>query len=438
MELLKVFVGDGAATAATSVATMTPGDLLLLDAATYTPLLSTTSGLASKDLVIAACINKNGVNTPVFSAPIKRANVKHINGVKGVAVTQEKLTATLPVLAGTAATASTTFSLGVQIKEDLRMGTYNKNTEIISSATTPSTAYLAGVYSSVSNACMADVTSTIAKGFAANPLTSAGSPSQLVNVTRVFTGTPTVVGAASSTFAVVKGGRQVTITGNAPASAPTVGGFLEVNGSTYLVEGYDATNKIITLDTGYQGATATGLDATTLLNKLATLTAYTFVFEGVAVNRTNRYEQNRVVDFIVIYPKGFEDLGISVATTTALKTGIGTYAQVKDLEEKAYTNINPLINYREFPFEDFALNATPGTLYSLVTISYTTGWGYNMMQSSQPEFLQTAVIAAPYNSNSDFDVTSTADGFLDALSAWCGTTFNTTSGSPSSGTFDFS
>ena len=60
------------------------------------------------------------------------------------------------------------------------------------------------------------------------------------------------------------------------------------------------------------------------------------------------------------------------------------------------------------------------------------------MQSSQPEFLQTAVIAAPYNSNSDFDVTSTADGFLDALSAWCGTTFSSTSGSPSSGTFDFS
>jgi hypothetical protein len=437
MELLKVFVGDGTATAATSVATMTPGDLLLLDAATYTPVLSSTSGLASKDLVIAACINKNGVNTPVFSAPIKRANVKHINGVKGVAVTQEKLTATLPVLAGTSATVSSTFSLGVQIKEDLRMGTYNKNTEIIASATTPSTAYLAGVYTNVSNACMADVTSTIAKGFAANPLTSAGSPSQLVNVTRVFTGTATAVGGASATFAVLKGGRQVTITGTV-ASAPTVGGFIDVNNTTYLVEAYDSTNKIITLDTGYQGATATGVAADTLLNKLATLTAYTFVFEGVAVNRTNRYEQNRVVDFIVIYPKGFADLGISVATTTALKTGIGTYAQVKDLEEKAYTNINPLINYREFPFEDFALNATSGTLYSLVTIAYTCGWGYNMMQSSQPEFLQTAVIAAPYISNSDFDVTSTADGFLDALSAWCGTTFSSTSGSPSSGTFDFS
>lgn len=418
MELLKVFVGDGAATAATSVATMTPGDLLILDATTYARVTSADIG-TTRDIVIAACINKNGVNTPVFSTPIKKTNIKHVNATQGVLAAQEKLTATLPVLAGTSTTASSTFSLGVQIKEDLRMGTYNKNTEIIASATTPSSAYLAGVYSSVSNACMADVTSTIAKGFAANPLTSAGSPSQLVNVTRVFTGTATAVGGASATFAVIKGGRQVTITGTV-ASAPTVGGFIDVNSSTYLVEAYDSTNKIITLDTGYQGATATGLDATTLLNKLATLTAYTFVFEGVAVNRTNRYEQNRVVDFIVIYPKGFSDLGISVAVTTALKPGIGTYAQVKDLEEKAYTNINPLINYREFPFEDFALNATSGIGYSLLTINYLAGWGYNMMQSSQPEFLQTVVVAAPFIADGDFDVTSSNNGFIEAFNTWYG------------------
>ena len=47
MELLKVFVGDGAGTG-TTVATMVPGDLLLLDAATYTPLAANTSGLTSK------------------------------------------------------------------------------------------------------------------------------------------------------------------------------------------------------------------------------------------------------------------------------------------------------------------------------------------------------------------------------------------------------
>lgn len=292
------------------------------------------------------------------------------------------------------------------------MGTYNKNTEVISSYTSPSTAQSAADF-------MEDMTSSLAKGFTANPLTSAGSPSQIVNVTRDFTGTATVVGGASSTFAVVKGGRQVTITGTI-ASAPAIGNIIDVNGSTYIVENYDSTNKVITLDTGYQGATASGLNATTLLNKLATITAYNFVFEGVAENR-NRYSQNRVIDFIAIYPKGFSDLGITVTVSQELKQGIGTYAQLKDLEEKAYTNSNPLINYREFPFEDFVFNASPSAAgSSLLTITYLAGWGYNMMQSSQPEFLQTAIVAAPFAANADFDVASTANGFLKAFFTWYG------------------
>jgi hypothetical protein len=52
MELLKVFVGDGANTG-TTVATMVKGDLLLLNASNYAPW-------SSGDAVIAAC-NDNGV-----------------------------------------------------------------------------------------------------------------------------------------------------------------------------------------------------------------------------------------------------------------------------------------------------------------------------------------------------------------------------------------
>lgn len=83
MELLKVFVGDGGATAATSVAAMIPGDLLILDATSYAPVTSANIG-TTRDIVIASCINKNGVNTPIFSTPIKKANIKHVNATQGV------------------------------------------------------------------------------------------------------------------------------------------------------------------------------------------------------------------------------------------------------------------------------------------------------------------------------------------------------------------
>ena len=138
-----------------------------------------------------------------------------------------------------------------------------------------------------------------------------------------------------------------------------------------------------------------------------------------------------MVDFEVITPKG-NDLNLFTITKTAPIYPIGSFRQVRDLEEKAYTNSNPLINYREFPFETFPLNATSGTYYCLLTVSYTSGWGYNMMQSNQAEFLQTAVVAAPFQLNGQFDVTpATANtgSFLETWSAWAG--------APTSGSYTF-
>jgi len=416
MELLKVFVGDGSS--ASTIATMTQGDLLLVKASDNSVLTaSTAAALTASDQVKIVGKNSKGL---VYSTPFSRNDVVKVNYTGGTGVTQKKLTATLTEIAGSSATVSTTYSLGVQIKEDLRMGTYNKNTEVIVSATTPSTAYSGTGYSSVGDAATADITSTMAKGFAANPLTSAGSPSQLVKVTRAFTGTATAVGGASATFAVIQGARQVTITGTI-ASAPAVGNIIDISGSTYLVEGYDSTNKIITLDTAYQGSTASGVDATTDLNKLAAITAWTFVFEGVAQSRTNKFDQYRVVDFIVIYPKGLQDSGISVAETTALVYGKGTWAQVRDMEERSFTNISPLVNYREFPFSDFNLNAdliATNTNFNLFTIVHNTpaGYGYNFMQSSAKTFPQVTVAAAPTSSN-DGTVGSN-NYFGSVLTAW--------------------
>jgi hypothetical protein len=432
MELLKVFVGDGAATAATSVATMTPGDLLILDAASYTPVTSANIG-TTRDIVIASCINKNGVNTPVFSTPIKKANIKHVNATQGLQTRQKVVNVGFGFSTTTLSDFNNkTFSLGVQLKEDLRMGTYNKNTEVIVSHTCPSTAY-----ASVTK-LLEDMSSTLAKGFAANPLTSAGSPYNLVKVERTTSITKTSLAIATETFTFTKGAREVSIATDVAASF-TLGTILSVGQGTgtydavYIVEKagvYDSVSgrTYFSLDTAYQGESSTNLLATgtTVGTTVGTLSALTvagldFKFTGVTLPRSNRYDQNRVTDYIVIYPKGFDAAGdITLSVGTELRQGVGTYAQVRDLEEKAYTNSTPLINYREFPFEDFALNATSGTGYSLLTINYLAGWGYNMMQSSQPEFLQTVVVAAPFIADGDFDVTSSNNGFIEAFNTWYG------------------
>jgi hypothetical protein len=185
----------------------------------------------------------------------------------------------------------------------------------------------------------------------------------------------------------------------------------------YIVEKagvYNSTTDITTfyLDTAYQGESSTNLLATgiTLGTTVGFITAgltvagLDFKVTGVAQSRTNRYDQSRIVDFVIVSPKGFDGPSDITSTVgTELKQGTGLYSQVRDLEEKAFTNTNPLINYREFPFQDFALNATSGTNYNIFTVTYTTANGYNFMQSNNKEFVQTVVVCAPGIATKDFD-----------------------------------
>jgi hypothetical protein len=410
MELLKVFVGDSAISGTVTKNTMVKGDLLLLDATTHA-----IATAASTAVVIAGC-NDKGV---YVSAPITNAGIKYINYKTYSGPTEAQ---SIVTVGDANLTASTTYSIGVQIKEDLRMGTYNKNTEIIGSYTTPASVAAPG-----DGFFKMEMASTIAKGFAANPLTSAGSPYQLVNVYRDSPGTA-FTGFTTTTvnLTATKGSKFVTYSGTLNtgiatglASGPVV---LNLGTSWYLVEKVDTTNRVITLDTAFQETTATVTAGTAANQAYFTTTlpdTFTFVFDGVAQTQKNRYDQFRMVDFVVITPKG-NDASLMTVTSTAAVPPTGTYRQIRDLEEKAYTNSNPLINYREFPFEDFALNATSGTEYATFTIAYTSGWGYNMMQSSQNEFLHTVVVAAPAASGSPFDsdISPNGNNFATVWNAW--------------------
>ena len=441
MELLKVFVGD-ASGVASSLSTMVPGDLLLLNAKDYSIVkANAVSGVT--DVVIASCINKNGVNTPVFSTPIKKTNIRYISAANdnentvtynGASLTKTSEASVTATIGSASLIAGDTYTLAVQIKEDLRMGTYNKNTEIMASYTVPSSAVITTDAQDLS--FKNEMVSILAKGFSANPLTSAGSPYQLVNVERSNSGTVSALATSGTTLSVVKGAREVTMTHGTLASTPTVGGFISIYGKTYLIEKYttvSSTVKIITLDTAYQGATDSAVDGNTSgdAGTQVVTDTWVFTFTGVSQSQKNRYDQFRMVDFDVFVPKGNTTSLITIAKTAPVYP-IGSFRQIRDLEEKAYTNSNPLINYREFPFETFPLNATSGTYYCMLTVAYTSGWGYNMMQSNQAEFLQTAVVAAPFQADGQFDVTPTttnAGSFLETWAAWAG--------APTSGSYTF-
>lgn len=409
MELLKVFVGDGT-TSTKTIAGLNQGDMILVKASDNSVLTQTTgAALSNSEQIRVVSKNSKGL---VFSTPFSRNDVVKVNYVAGTGVTPKVMTATLADIDNTT-TFSKTYSIGVQIKEDLRMGTYNKNTEIIASATTPSSAYIQGSFNDAVEAGMADITSTIAKGFSANPLTSSGSGSQLVKVERTGTGTITAIGTSgTTTLTVTQGARQAVLSSAQTVAAGTI---LSIAGALYLVEIGVSTGTIITLDTAYQGANAAVVSGTvsgTNFGSVANVTANTwaFKFTGVTPARSNKFDQYRVTDFVIVYPKGFDAAGqITIATPTPLVYGKGTWAQVRDMEERSFTNISPLVNYREFPFSDYNLNTdtiATSNNFNLFTLVHTTpaGYGYNFMQSSTKSFPQVTVCAFP---------TSSADGTPD-------------------------
>ena len=408
MELLKVFVGDGASSAAAqsqTLAGMAEGDIYLCRADNHA-ILTQAQAVALGNDVAVKVVTKNSRGLK-FSSPMTRNSVSYSSYKASVAYTPKNVTFT-PNSGDMA--ASTTYTLGVQIKEDLRMGTYNKNTEVLTSYTSAS-----------SVPTVVEVASALAAGFTANPLTSAGSPYQLVKVVR--TGGGTVTGLAAT---VVPGAREVTF---ASAHGKAVGDWVSLDGAAYQIEKLIGTaGTIVQLDTAYQGTLTSLTSASTQAGGTsgtfgATPTSMKLEFYAVNQTMKNRYDQFRVVEFDVIYPKGWEDSTMVVTTKTTQP--VGSYRQIRDLSEKAFTNVNPLINYREFPFETFDMEnggVIPATAtFTQFVFTHSLASGYNYMQSSNKEFLQTTVCAVRSDSGSDgtvVDTDTTNNYFGSVLVGW--------------------
>lgn len=412
-EVLKVFVGDGVNTG-TSKATLSAGDLLIKLASNE----SSNPSSAGEDIVIFGKTNK-GLRR---STKIKKANIIYANFAVGAATTQK---VTRFALGGETLAASTDYALGIEIKENQRT-VYNSNAKFIANYKTGSVA------SGITEYAM--IASAFAKQFANQPSLAYGSINRLVKVERYDTGsTPAMSTLGSGANATVTAGSRTVTT--AAAHSAVAGSVISLAGVIYIVDSVESTTQF-TIDVPYEGATATVNAGTTVATNAGIVTFtgtggatsgnITFRFTGVAQARENKYSQNVEVDYNVIYPRGF--VTAVPVVSTAFVPGVGTYAQLRDLEERAYTNSTPHINYKNFPFEDWEFNvdlSSRSTLYNLLTITYILDDGNrNFMQGSARGTEHTIVVAAPAVADGQMD-SGTAGTFATLFNTWYGSTLIT-------------
>lgn len=415
MELTKVFVGDGS-TSGTSVATLAQGDLLLLDARDNSVLTaSTAAALGSNVPVKVAAKNPRGV---VFSTPMKRSEVSSVNYKAGTAGTEKVIR--FPLNAETYA-ANTTYSLGVMLKENQR-AVYNREANVVANYATGSSVVGTGAITDY-----AQISSAMAKQFALSSITGYGFPNRMVKVERYDTGSvPAITTLGSGANATVTQGSRVVTT--AAAHSAVAGTVVSLAGVIYVVDKVNSTTEFI-IDVPYEGSSATVNAGTTVATNAGIVTftgtagatsgLITFKFTGLAQTRENKYSQFTTVNFNVIYPRGFVASGSVPTVSTAKAEPFGTWRQVRDMEELYFTQVNPQINYREFPFQDFDLNVNSiatTTNFNQFTVNYMSGNGYNFMGMSDKGFPQTLIVFAPTSSNDG--TVGSDDYFSSVLTAW--------------------
>lgn len=223
----------------------------------------------------------------------------------------------------------------------------------------------------------------VAAGLAAKYTLTYPATNNDVKVERVCDGTATVVGG-SSTATVTKGSKTVTFSGS--SHALVAGDILRI-GSTgatspaYIVS--TVSGATVTLDTAYQGASATIANAN--LNEMSAVTAWGLKFTG----KTITFNSASVGKFK--YSKVAFDLTISnFGSTTVTKSqeasrGNGTYEEVAELEYFSLGFEGWLANRNAVPAQaQPRTNATSGSTYDTIVISGFDSSDFSVISGTKP------------------------------------------------------
>lgn len=330
----RVLVGSGTQVG-TTLATLTQGDLLLLDESGNP--ITTTAGAAalSKNSKVTIAVGLGNGNVRL-SSPIQGNSVSAYVGKAYAAPTEQALIVGYngTALTGIAAAVSTSYRLRINIKDSTRV-----NGERMTLIDT--------VFPSDIAATGAKVSAYIAKMFDVKEM-GHNYAEDKVKLERVSNGTFTTIGAASGgtgapTLAVVNGSNVVT--SSLTTHGLVVGDYIRIGGTgagvpVYVVAAVSGAS--ITLDVIYKGATATVTNANA--GKLATVTEFGFLITGLALNSRISNASNQPLDTYkhILFDANYSNIELTadITNASAVKTvvavgdpGEGFWKQVADDEE---------------------------------------------------------------------------------------------------------
>lgn len=415
-------VADGA-NVGTDLTNVAAGDILMLDkdyATVSTSAAAGAIGLADTEINIVAKNSKKNI----IAHQIKRSNLVSASYNPYSAAAQKVMTlgyngtsGSLVSDTGAFSTASKAFGINFVVNEDYRQLPQKLLNVMGSYQTAPS------------GSTQFEVVSYIYRQLIKNELLAPLSPMQIAKVELLHDNAGAPIGAAADTVIGSAGSRTVTITdtgANATVTAIPVGSLFRAGTATtdpvYEVVASTVTTSggVLTLNTPLlANVNLVGNTSEFITTASVLIGNFGFRFTGVALPMTNKYDNYSVVDFDV-----FANLGFAASTTktvlTAKSLGTGVGADVYRQELKYYSAELPTVNFRDFPQDELALNASQSTNYDILVLRYNKEAGDNFMQSSEKVFPQTLVIAIATGGAAQSGTVAdlTDNGFVAKVANW--------------------
>lgn len=182
--------------------------------------------------------------------------------------------------------------------------------------------------------------------------------------------------AATGDLTVVKGSKTITAATDATAGGDLVaGGLIRIGLTTtspvYLITAVDGTAETITIDTAYQGESATIGDDASQLIVAGSIGDFGLKFTGI--DRFASITFNPQTDFysktaFSISGNDTFDSDVVFTTATAASTGTGTYPQVAQAEVKQGMNDGVAKFQQAYPAPVFRSEATDGNTYDTFVV----------------------------------------------------------------------
>jgi hypothetical protein len=317
------------------------------------------AGAAAADTI--KIIKDRGANLPLQQVRISLSEVKTLNGVTGVAASEQSTYIGYNGTTGSMPTTADTF-YEIKLEHVPNAFAYGKR---------PAN-YKYGTYQSASTTSEVEITTGLVKSliqnFVPNRTTDWRVKSELTN-----SGSSIAITGAPTSYNFTRWSKTVTYVGNDPVNL-VANTYLRIGTTAadpvYKVVSVDTAANTITLDTPYQGDTGSILAAGLTVIIVASIGAdwgikITGIKQKYDVNRWRQYDKVRFNPFIN------SGLAGTLVTTTAAFDGIGVYEQAANDEYISWGDEGQIF-VDQVPPQFREQDAVVGTQYNPAILSWVS------------------------------------------------------------------